>query len=574
MTESAVTEFQSRVGAFHALRTRDPNACVNLGVAQHLDALPDPGLAARAQDVRDARALLGQVQNLKADALNFDQALDRDLMALMLKAQIHRDSLCFNGRLAAAQTPTAAEDISAGIFMLFANDPRAPAERLANISARVAAVPEFLEAMCSRLDTPVARWVEIELEKLAELPGLWSSLLAWAKDVQWPAANLLRHRCELAQQAIAQYMRRLRAMSTTTQFQLDMADAQELVRLNGIDLSFAQLHGIAREFLARMGAELEQLRGRLVTKYALPADTSAAQLQRFLCQRFASAPSGPLDIILARYESERARVLAFIEQHQLFPVPPDQDMRIMRTPAFLAPSIPAGAMHPPPPFREGTRISLVYLTLTEELRDEHTELGIPLMMIHEGIPGHHLQLATASLHESVVRRHALANEHAEGWTTMLEDYMLDQGYVGDLTDEARFCGKLDLSRIGARVVIDLFFMTGDRDYLDVGVDCDIADPDPFVAAGNLLEKVTGFVPGRVQAELNWYSQERGYPMCYLTGNHLVWQLKADMAAHRPDLDARALDRLFHKTYLQAGNMPLSYLRRVFAHQQLIAHDND
>ena len=30
---------------------------------------------------------------------------------------------------------------------------------------------------------------------------------------------------------------------------------------------------------------------------------------------------------------------------------------------------------------------------------------------------------------------------AEGWTTMLEDYMLDQGYAGELTDEVRFMAK-------------------------------------------------------------------------------------------------------------------------------------
>ena len=44
-------------------------------------------------------------------------------------------------------------------------------------------------------------------------------------------------------------------------------------------------------------------------------------------------------------------------------------------------------------------------------------------------------------------------------------------------------------------------MTGNRDYLDVGVTADISSADPFDAAGNLLTAVTGFVPGRVQAEL-------------------------------------------------------------------------
>ena len=167
-------------------------------------------------------------------------------------------------------------------------------------------------------------------------------------------------------------------------------------------------------------------------------------------------------------------------------------MKIMQTPAFMAPSIPAGAMVSPPPFREGIKTSMVYLTLSEELLAEHTVLSIPSMMIHEGIPGHHLQLATAANHPSLVRRHCNAMEQAEGWTTMLEDYMLDIGYMGDLAAEVRFCAKRDICRIGARVAIDLYFMTGDKIYLDVGIELDVSSDDPFVNAGKLLQNVRFF----------------------------------------------------------------------------------
>ena len=147
-------------------------------------------------------------------------------------------------------------------------------------------------------------------------------------------------------------------------------------------------------------------------------------------------------------------------------------------------------------------------------------------------------------------------DQAEGWTTMLEDYMLDVGYMGELTDEARFVAKRDTNRIGARVAIDLFFMTGERGFLDVGVDVDHTDDgdydrsDPFVAAGRLLRAATGFAPGRVEAELNWYSQERGYPLSYLTGNRLVWELKRDVSkAQAGSLNGLTLDRAFHRASL-------------------------
>jgi uncharacterized protein (DUF885 family) len=192
------------------------------------------------------------------------------------------------------------------------------------------------------------------------------------------------------------------------------------------------------------------------------------------------------------------------------------------------------------------------------------------MMIHEGVPGHHLQLSFAALHSSVIRRHVSAMDQAEGWTTMLEDYMLDVGYMGELADETRFIAKRELARIGARVAIDLFFMTGDRSLLEVGVAVDPSASDPFVAAGTLLQSVTGFVDQRVHAELNWYSQERGYPLSYLTGNHLVWELKRDVIrSWGRGRSSAEVDQRFHEVFLGAGSMPVRCLRRVFEHHGLL-----
>ena len=148
--------------------------------------------------------------------------------------------------------------------------------------------------------------------------------------------------------------------------------------------------------------------------------------------------------------------------------------------------------------------------------------------------------------------------------------MLDHGYLTEHVEEARFCGKRDIARIAARVAIDLFFMTGDNSFLDIGVDADTSSSDPFIAAGNLLKQVTGFTDSRVQAELNWYSQERGYPLSYLAGNHLVWALKRDMAKTLPHMDTAALDRAFHSAFLEAGNMPVSHLRQVFINKGLVS----
>ena len=556
------------VERYHKHQTRNPNACVNLGVERQLGELPDPSLAARESGLADANLLLDEARSLIEGnhAQDFDTRLDLELAALGLRAQIHSDSYSFAGQRRLEQTPTGADEIGDGIFMLFINDPRPAQDRLTNIASRLRAVPAYLDALEQRTGTPLKRWRDMELEKFRELPGLFATLEGWSAEVGFEDHVALGEARASAEDAITRYVSFLKSVDTHDALHLDDADAREIVALRGIEKSLEELHAIARDFLAENAATLAELRGRLAAKYGLARDASVEDVEAALRKHFAPASSdrNP-EQILARYQEERERVLAFIHEHRLFPVLDEQDMKILQTPGFMTPSIPAGAMVSPAPFREGVRTSLIYLTLSDELVAHFSELDVPGMMIHEGIPGHHLQLATASAHPSTIRRHTSAMDQAEGWTTMLEDYMLDVGYMGELTDEARFIAKRDTNRIGARVAIDLFFMTGDRNYLEVGVDCDLDARDPFAAAGCLLQAVTGFAPGRVEAELNWYSQERGYPLSYLTGNRLVWELKRDVErANEGKLEGLELDRKFHEVFLNAGNMPVSFLRKVFA----------
>ena len=569
-TES-VSDLASFVSSFHRHFTDTPSQRLALGIDRDLGQLDDPSLAAARSRVDRARELLESVADLDPASLDFDDGLDLELARLMLESEIHRLTYRFNGKTQLEQMPRAGDGIGDGVFLLMASDPRPATERLADICARLEAVPAYLDAMVERLDCPVRRWVDIDIEKVESLGGLLDATLQMSEAEAWADHRRMLSAAEGCRAAFDRYVERLRGLETTGALHLDEGDARELVRLRGIEQSFEELHRIARDFLTETRAQLEELRGRLAPKYQLPADISLAALHDALNDRFGVKPTGA-DVateVIARYQGERDRILEFIDERSLFPILDDQDMKIVATPEFLRPSIPAGAMMPPPPFRSGTRVSLVYLTILESQLDDHTELGIPSMMIHEGIPGHHLQLATASTHPSIVRRHVDASEQAEGWTTMLEDYMLDLGYMGELTDEARFVGKRDLSRIGARVVIDLFFMTGNRDYLEVGSGADLSSADPFEAAGAVLAEVTGFNPGRVQGELNWYSQERGYPLCYLTGNRLVWEMKRAAEGGPSTLSGLDLDRRFHEVYLEAGNMPLSFLRRVMVREGLI-----
>lgn len=549
----------------------DADTSMGLGDNSYLDQLADPSLDHLKNNTAEAKTLLTTIESCSVD--DFDQQLDIDLMARYLKQQIFFAELEQNGQPQRCSKPSGVDGISEGIFQLFVNDDRNPEPRLDNILSRLQQAPAYLKTEAEVITQPIQRWCDVEVEQGEGLPDLFATIYNWAEETNYPQQAELQLAINECNKALKLYLADLKNRECLTGFRIGEDKVNELLALRNIKQSPAELLQMARDFMAETQTLLASLNKRLCKKYQLDTATSDEDLHEFLNTKFAAKiKDGKLDSVLDYYSDQINAINQFIEQRHLFALPAQQEIRLLQTPSFLEPVIPAGAMWPPLALRPGKKTSLVYLTLKEDQLAEHTELGIPVMMIHEGIPGHHLQFATAAQHPSFIRRIFSANEHAEGWTTMLEDYMLDVGYISDeLVDEVRFIAKREMSRLVARVGIDLYFMTGDRKYLDVGLDLGFKEngysDDVFENAAKLLKTATGFTDGRVQAELNWYSSEQSYPLSYLTGNRLVWQLKQDIqGANKKGLDPLALDQAFHKVYLESGCMPVENLRSVFEHE--------
>jgi hypothetical protein len=567
-----MSDFSSVSQDFKFFVLSDADTSMGLGHTSHLDQLGDPSLQQLEHDTAQAKTILTSIENCVGE--DFNQQLDLELMARYLKQQIFFAELEQDGQPQRCRQPGGVDGISEGIFQLFVNDERTAEARLDNILSRLQQAPAYLEVEASIITQPIKRWRDIEVEQGEGLPDLFATIYSWAKETGYPKGDELEQAIRTCNSALEIYLNDLRVRECLTDFKIGEDKVIELLALRNIKQSPAELIQMARDFMADTQSLLTSLNKRLCKKHELAAETSDEQLHEFLNEKFAAQiKEGKLDSVLDYYSDQIQSINNFIEQRHLFAIPAQQEIRLLQTPSFLEPVIPAGAMWPPLALRPGKKTSLVYLTLKADQLAEHTELGIPVMMIHEGIPGHHLQFATAAQHPSFIRRIFSANEHAEGWTTMLEDYMLDVGYISeDLVDEVRFIAKREMSRLVARVGIDLYFMTGEREYLNVGLDLgfnsasDYSD-DVFENAAKLLKKATGFTDGRVQAELNWYSTEQSYPLSYLTGNRLVWKLKQDIqSANKKDLDALALDQAFHKVYLESGCMPVENLRSVFEHE--------
>ncbi len=556
--------FKSIEEEFKQYILSDADLNMALGCSDFLGQLGDPSLKYSNQRQQQAKELLEKMQ--VCTTKSFDESLDLELMIRSIEQDLFFDKLEQHGIAQRRRKPNGVDGISAGIFQLFVNDERSARERLDNILTRLEQSPNYLRVEADVIAEPITRWLQIEVTQGEGLPSLFETIRDWAKQENYPKLMELESAINDTNVALSEYLKDLNERETIDEFTIGEDKVNELLAIRNIHYSPAQLTAMAKDFMGNTRVLLTDLTLKLNGNYGLDEQTSQSELQEHLNHVFAAKlKDGKIESVLDYYYSEMDSIQSFISKWELFDIPSAQDMKIMQTPTFLEPVIPAGAMWPPLALREGKKTSLVYLTLKEDELAEHTELGIPVMMIHEGIPGHHLQFATAAQHTSFVRRIFGANEHAEGWTTMLEDYMLDQGYVNkELVDEVRFIAKREMSRLVARVGIDLYFMTGNKDYLDVGLDLEFDSLDPFVNAAKLLKEATGFTDGRVQAELNWYSTEQSYPLSYLTGNRLVWKLKEDITqTNKKNLDSKEIDQAFHRIYLESGCMPVNNLRNVF-----------
>jgi uncharacterized protein (DUF885 family) len=82
----------------------------------------------------------------------------------------------------------------------------------------------------------------------------------------------------------------------------------------------------------------------------------------------------------------------------------------------------------------------------------------------------------------------------------------------------------------------------------------------FEDAVKILVEETGMTEDAAKAEVNWYTQEPGYPLSYLLGKHLLLKLKEEVQQQMGD---KFDERFFHDTITANGYLPISILRKVF-----------
>jgi uncharacterized protein (DUF885 family) len=170
---------------------------------------------------------------------------------------------------------------------------------------------------------------------------------------------------------------------------------------------------------------------------------------------------------------------------------------------------------------------------------------------HEGVPGHHLQVAQAVFNKDELndwrRNVSWTSGHGEGWALYAERLMLELGYLDDPGDRL---GMLDGQRMrAARVVLDIGVHLSKPILTGQGVwDFDYA-LDFMLKNVNMPKEFVTF-------EVNRYFGWPGQAPSYKVGQRIWEQIRDDVRAKQgANFDIKA----FHKKALNLGGLGLDAL---------------
>ncbi|MEY4743003.1 MAG: hypothetical protein RIR34_342 [Actinomycetota bacterium] len=171
---------------------------------------------------------------------------------------------------------------------------------------------------------------------------------------------------------------------------------------------------------------------------------------------------------------------------------------------------------------------------------------------HEGVPGHHLQVAQQTYNKDELndwrRLASWTSGHGEGWALYAERLMADLGFLDDPGDRL---GMLDGQRMrAARVVLDIGVHLG-KPRLDGTGKWD------FDYALNFMSQNVNMSPEFINFEVNRYFGWPGQAPSYKVGQR-IWEQLRDEAAAKAGASFNIKD--WHKRALNLGGLPLDTLK--------------
>lgn len=542
----------------HALFERDwqwrlkhePAFATSIGDHRYDAQLADSSLAGAARRLDHERRMLELARQLDRSQLD-----GQDLLSLELFVADKERSLARNALIPVDPQPITARDgIHIRLPQLAAQMPFVTEDDYRTYIARLHAVPRYIAGLIEQMQAGMRTGWTAPKVAMAGLPDQLQALREHLGDGalsapfhRVPATIAPEARTQLVQDgeaalaALAPSLQQLEdfirndylpaARTTIAASSLPGGAAWYafLVKTaTTTDLSPAEIHALGLKEVARIRAEIAAL---------VPSTGFRGNLNQFI----AFARSDPRlfytkpEALLNRYRRTLARAASKLPL--LFDAIPNDELAVK--PAQAAGAEGQGAAY----YEAGSPDRVAALVINTSRMNTRPMWEIETLALHEGLPGHHLQVARAQANSALpaFRRHAWYEAYGEGWAQYAEGLGPELGLLRD--PFSRFGYLADELLRAARLVADtgIHALGWSRQQAIDYLNANTANPPPDN-----------------EVEVDRYIARPGEALGYKLGQLRIASLRAEaQAALGQRFDLRA----FHDAVLDNGALPLGMLER-------------
>ncbi len=531
-TNEKFKEFEKEV--FETFTERNPILATHLGLHEHDDKLPEVTEEKTVEDIRLMEGWLEELRDFENDKLNEENKLAKKLGIHIFEMHL------FNLKELKQweQAPQAPNTIGSSLLLLLKREFAPIEERLESIISRIEDVPRMLDEEKSRLKNPIKLWIDMAIESAEQLPMLFKIVQMLAKEEGLEKEKLeeVSKATNKADQALDDYIEWLenQRRDADDDYTIGEEKYEELLEKRELGYDSEEVLEIGENLLRKAKDDME----RYAEKIDPEADVEEA------VKEVESETPESFEDALEWYEEGLQDAKEFIEKNNLATIPDDEEIEVMETPEYMRNIIPFAAYMSPAKFDE-TKKGIYVVTPPQEESNlsNYSYWDVRNTTVHEGYPGHHLQLAAATTNDDVFRIFSHATETVEGWAHYCEEMMKDHGF--DDTPEAKLIQSKDIVWRAARIIVDVKLSTGKMS---------------FDEAVNYLIDNVGMDKEDAKKEVKRYTQNPAYQLSYLLGKQMIKELKEEVKERMGD-DFE--EKFFHDTILYAGSVPMKYLREIF-----------
>ncbi len=530
---------------FDAAWAYSPSEATGTGIHRFDGQIEDRSQEAIQKRLVALQAFKKELEELKASALTFDEAIDAQALSGKIQGDIFEIETLRtweNNPMGYAGLPGSAIDV------LIKRNFAPPEERLQKVIERLQGIPAIYRAAQANLKNPPRAFTDLAIRMAEGSVGYFKETLpGWARTAAGSDKALLARFTAANRGAIAAttsfaswLQKKLLPLSKGSFAIGAEAFATLLKNDEMVDEPLDKL-------LSRGEAQLKKdADAFLATARLIDPKKSPMEVMRLLSSEHPTAA----DLIPSvKRTLEEAR--AYLVAKDLITIPSDVRPQVEETPPYDRSGTFASMDTPGPEERKATEafyyVTPVEKNWTPQHQEEHLRAYNPYVVaminVHEAFPGHYIQFLYAPRYPTKTRRMVSSSSNAEGWAHYAEQMMVDEGF-------GQGHPKIRLAQLQEALLRDCRYIVGIKMHTQGWT---VEQGAQFFQEHGYQEAANAFEEARRGAYNPTY-------LYYTLGKLAIQQLRDD---YRQQTGASLKE--FHDAFVGQGALPIPLVRKILFH---------